>query len=135
MQGSDILRGILIVIEILSAFFLIVLILMQKSKNQGMGLAFGGQMGETLFGAQMGNVLTKATVILAVVFLVNTTVLAMLGPSGGKKSIADTIPAGPAAGQPSAQPIQQEGAPIEAPPVQDDGPMIPPVVPGAEPVE
>jgi preprotein translocase subunit SecG len=95
MDGTTLLRGFLLVVEVLSAFMLVVIILMQKSKSQGMGLAFGGAMGESLFGAQMGNVLTKATVVLGIIFLVNTTLLAMIGPAGAPKSIADTIGAEP----------------------------------------
>lgn len=86
MSAVGILRGLLITIEVISAALLLILILMQRSKSQGMGLAFGSGMGESLFGAQMGNVLTKATVILAVVFLTTTTILAMLGSRGVAKN-------------------------------------------------
>ena len=102
MNGTAVLRALLLMIEVVSAFLLIVIILMQKSKSQGVGMAFGNAMGESLFGAQMGNVLTKATVVLAVIFLVNTTFLAMLGTGGGARSIADTIPEVPV--QAPAQP-------------------------------
>lgn len=88
----EFIRGLLMVVEVLCAFLLIIIILMQKSKSQGVGMAFGGQMGESLFGSQMGNVLTKATVILAVVFLLNTLLLARLGPRVGEgKSAAEEL--------------------------------------------
>lgn len=128
MSGIAILRGFLLFIEVLSAFLLVVLILMQKSKSQGMGLAFGGSMGESLFGAQMGNVLTKATVILAAVFMINTTLLAMIGPGGGgSTSIADSI----AIEQPLGQPMQQQG---QMPLVQP-GESVMPEMPLVQPVE
>lgn len=94
MTGMGILRFFLITIEVLSAFLLIVIILMQRSKSQGMGVAFGGGMGETLFGSQMGNVLTKTTVILAIIFLGNTTFLAIVKPTRGHvDSLADKVSA------------------------------------------
>ena len=110
------------VIEILSALLLIILVLMQKSKSQGMGLAFGGAMGESLFGAQMGNVLTKATVILAVVFLVNTTILAMIGPSEGRQSAAALIPESSAPAQQMPSPPIQSALPV--PPMEGVAPVV-----------
>lgn len=74
-----VLKVLLIALEIMCSFLLIGAVLLQRTKGQGMGLAFGGGMGEALFGAQVGNVLTKATVILITVFVVNTTILALLG--------------------------------------------------------
>ncbi len=54
-------------------------------------MAFGAGMGETLFGSHIGNVLTKTTIILGIVFLVNTTILAMLGSH--KRSSVQTVTA------------------------------------------
>ena len=72
------IRALLLVIEGLVALLLIGIILLQKSKSEGLGVAFGGGMGETLFGSRAGNVLTKATIVLAVIFMANTLVLANL---------------------------------------------------------
>ncbi|MBN1557850.1 MAG: preprotein translocase subunit SecG [Lentisphaerae bacterium] len=74
-----VVRGILIAIEIVTCLLLVGVVLLQKTKGQGIGLAFGAAMGETLFGARAGNVLTRATVILAIIFLVNTTLIAVVG--------------------------------------------------------
>ena len=60
---------------------LIGLVLIQKTKGQG-AVSFGGGV-EAVFGAQMGNVLTRATVVLAILFLAITTVLALIRPRGG----------------------------------------------------
>ena len=70
--------GVLYVLEIIVCFLMGGVILLQKPKGGGLGVSFGGGMGESLFGAQMGNVLTKITVILAVVFLLNTLILSRL---------------------------------------------------------
>ena len=72
------LRSFLILVEVICSVLLIGLILMQRSKSEGLGTAFGGGMGESLFGSRAGNVLSKMTVILGIVFLVNTLVLGIL---------------------------------------------------------
>lgn len=87
-----ILVYLLTVVEILSSLLLIGAILLQKPRGQGGGLAFGAGMGESLFGSQAGNVLTRSTVVLAVIFLVNTTLLALLGSGGhGRVSVAERV--------------------------------------------
>lgn len=85
-------------------------------------MAFGGGMGEAIFGSQMGNVLTKTTVVLAIVFLVNTTLLAMLSSRHSRVSVVDTIPAGamqPAmpmpTGMPAGMPEEQPGGDFSIP--------------------
>ena len=83
----------MIFVQIVVGFMLIGIILLQKSKSQGMGTAFGGGMGESLFGSQVGNVLTKVTVVLAFVFLLNSTLLAFM-KSGGRTadvSVTDRV--------------------------------------------
>ena len=47
----SILISILLIIEVVSAFLLVVVILAQKSKDQGLGMAFGSGMGESLLAA------------------------------------------------------------------------------------
>jgi len=83
-----ILFKILMALEFLVCLLLIGLVLMQRSKGQGVGLSFGGG-AEAIFGAQMGNVLTRFTVILGIVFLLNTTILAVLRPAGNV--VSDSI--------------------------------------------
>ena len=58
------LRYILVFVEVVCSLLLVGVILVQRTKSQGLGMALGGQMGEALFGARMGNVMTKVTVIL-----------------------------------------------------------------------
>jgi preprotein translocase subunit SecG len=61
-------------ILILTSIVLILLVLMQKAKSDGgMGAAMGGGMAEATFGADTGNVLSKATINAAIVFFVLST--------------------------------------------------------------
>lgn len=93
----DFVTMLLIIVEVVTCFLLLGVILIQKTKGQGIGMAFGAAVGETLFGARAGNVLTRATVVLAIAFLVNTTFLAMLGTRHRRgDSVTDVIESGPA---------------------------------------
>ncbi len=113
-----VLRFILLAIEVISSVLLIILILMQKTRSEGLGLAFGSGMGETLFGSRAGNVLTKMTIVLSIVFLLNTVFLAMAYTGGRTQSLMERrMGAGPAPQQaPAARPpeAQAPAAPATA---------------------
>ncbi|MBU4211821.1 MAG: preprotein translocase subunit SecG [Kiritimatiellae bacterium] len=127
-------KAILIIIEIISSILLIVIILLQRSKSEGLGLAFGSQMGESLFGARAGNVLVKATVWLGIIFIVNTTVLARIYSRGSSSPSLISESSAPAP-SPVGQPVNQPPAPA----VPMSAPMTPlaptpsPVVPFSVP--
>jgi preprotein translocase subunit SecG len=70
--------GLLFVIDIICAFLLIGIILIQQSKSGGGLGALAGGMGESVFGTAAGNVITKTTVILATVFMVATLLIAII---------------------------------------------------------
>jgi preprotein translocase subunit SecG len=76
--------GVLIVIHLLAAIFLIVLVLMQRSKDQGLGTAFGGGMTDTMFGARTSSVLVKATIWCAVLLFATTLGLAIAQRQQGR---------------------------------------------------
>jgi preprotein translocase subunit SecG len=126
----SILISVLLLVEVLAAFLLIVVILAQKSKDQGLGMAFGGGMGESLFGSRAGNVLTRMTITLAVVFMVTTILLGILfarGSTGGgsvmdradrEVPLAPALPPQAAPQMPAALPEAGElpiAVPAEAP--------------------
>lgn len=116
-----VLTYLLLLLQAIVCFLLISIILVQRTKSQGMGMAFGAGMGETLFGSHVGNVLTKATVFLAITFLVNTTVLALLGTKSQSgsvvDSVTDSIPVAPVAPAPMAQPFPDMPTPAPIPAV------------------
>jgi preprotein translocase subunit SecG len=67
----SIILAIATFVLILTSIFLILLVLAQKAKSDGgMGAAMGGGMAEATFGADTGNVLSKATINAAIVFFV-----------------------------------------------------------------
>lgn len=94
-------RIILVTVEVICSFILIGLILLQQSKSEGLGLAFGAGMGESLFGSRAGNILTRLTVIFAVVFMINTLLLALVYSGQREGSLMSRFAPEPAA-RPSA---------------------------------
>ncbi len=63
------LSGFLLVVLVLSALLLVVIVLMQDEQGEGLGGIFGGG-GAAPVGNRSGNILTKATAVIATVFLV-----------------------------------------------------------------
>ncbi len=100
------LKALFIVVEVLSCLLLIGLVLLQKSKSEGLGLAFGAGAGESLFGARAGNVLSRATVILGIVFMANSLLLGVLFAQKDK-TLMEQAPA------PAAQPAAMQTQPID----------------------
>ena len=73
----EVIVKILYALVIVVALLLTILILIQPSKSGGFGSVFGG-VGESVFGARAGSHLTKATVVMTVVFFVLALLLASL---------------------------------------------------------
>jgi preprotein translocase subunit SecG len=73
-----ILINILLVLESIIAVLMMLVILMQRPKSEGLGAAFGGGVTENIFGAQTTNVLTKATTWLASIFFIIVFLLSVL---------------------------------------------------------
>ena len=80
----NILSGILTVVHVLVALFVIILVLMQKSSEQGVGAAFGGGVTETVFGAGTTTALVRMTIYCACALLATTLILAVLHSHRGK---------------------------------------------------
>src|SRR2546423_4292463 len=72
------LINILLGIYVFVAVLMILVILMQRPKSEGLGAAFGGGVTENIFGAQTTNVLTKITGWFAAIFFLLTFVLSIL---------------------------------------------------------
>jgi preprotein translocase subunit SecG len=99
---------LLIVFELLLILLLIAIIFMQKTKGGMGGTAFGGGVGEAIFGSRMGNVLTKGTVVLGGIFLINTILLTILtARQQGGGSVMDSIEVA----APAPQPFMPAGMP------------------------
>jgi preprotein translocase subunit SecG len=78
--------GILIVLQMVISVLLVVSILLQASKGGGLAGVAGGMMSSTVFGGRSAaNFLTKATTILATLFMLNCLGMAVLSTAGKQK--------------------------------------------------
>ena len=91
----------LYVLVVIISLLLIGIILIQPSKAGGLGAAFGG-VGESVFGAQAGSHLTKATVIMTAVFLILSLILAAIIGHGWNSSSSKGVDSLLEAQQPAA---------------------------------
>lgn len=82
--------GLLYVVEVFVCLLLAFAVMLQKPKEGGLG-GLGGGMGEAVFGADAGNVLVKATIVLGTVFLINTLALARLTSQRGSASLMSGV--------------------------------------------
>jgi len=67
-----------LVLFVLVATLMVLVILMQRPKSEGLGAAFGAGVTENIFGAQTTNVLVKFTTWLAGIFFALTFALSVL---------------------------------------------------------
>jgi preprotein translocase subunit SecG len=80
--------NLLLVLEAIVAVLMMLVILMQRPKSEGLGAAFGGGVTENIFGAQTTNVLTTATTWLASIFFILAFALSVLYAHKGASSSA-----------------------------------------------
>ena len=74
----NLLINLSLVFFVLVALLMVLVILMQRPKSEGLGAAFGGGVTENIFGAQTTNVLVKFTTWLAGIFFALTFGLSVL---------------------------------------------------------
>jgi preprotein translocase subunit SecG len=130
----NLLINLLLVFFVLVAALMVLVILMQRPKSEGLGAAFGGAVTENIFGAQTTNVLVRFTTWLAGIFFALTFGLSILYAHRGtggesafrrelmKQQAAPATSPAPGAGQPSQvhsqqrTPIQQTSSGLSAAP-------------------
>lgn len=135
------------IVHIVVCFALIVIVLFQADKGEGLAGAFGGGASGTIFGERGAETqISKMTTYLAVIFMVTSLVLALWGPTWEKEAreaqysapITSTQTTTPVTPNPMANPlgipmppIPNVAAPIETTPVEStanpvqDTPVVP----------
>src|SRR5687767_6739109 len=105
-----------LVLHIVACLFLIGVVLLQQGKGQDLASAFGGGVTQTAFGPRgSANVLSRATTILAGLFMVTSVGLSVIRPASFLEELPGGAPAAtttarprpgdaPAAGEPAARP-------------------------------
>jgi preprotein translocase subunit SecG len=112
---------LIVVLHVIACLFLIAVVLLQQGKGQDLASAFGGGGTQTAFGPRgSATVLSRATTILAGVFMVTSLALSIVKPRAS--GVLDTVPEAVASPSPQATaapvtmpPAPASPAPAEAP--------------------
>lgn len=78
---------------LLLAVVLCFVILIQESKSSGLGASFGGDSGDSMFGASTPEILRKFTAYLAAIFMAGCVVLSLWTGSLGRSKMQSDISA------------------------------------------
>ena len=82
------MSGIITVIHIIVCFILIIAVLLQSGKAADLAGAFGGGGSQTVFGPRgAATILSRATTISAIVFMITSLGLWMLSARGVKSAV------------------------------------------------
>ncbi len=91
---------LIVVVHVIACVFLIAVVLLQQGKGQDLASAFGGGGTQTAFGPRgSATVLSRATTILAGVFVVTSLSLSIVRPRAG--GVLDQVVEPAAAASPS----------------------------------
>ena len=106
-------------LHIVACLFLIGVVLLQQGKGQDLASAFGGGGTQTAFGPRgSANVLSRATTVLAGLFMITSLGLSLVRPRQG--TILDSV-AAPAAASPSPTASASPAVPAAATPLAPSG--------------
>jgi preprotein translocase subunit SecG len=107
---------LIVLLHIFACLFLIAVVLLQQGKGQDLASAFGGGGSQTAFGPRgSATVLSRATTILAGVFMLTSLGLSLMKPRSS--GILDQVPAAVATPAPAASAVPPPPVkPAEAPP-------------------
>ena len=110
------MTAVLLIIHLFVTLALIGVVLIQRSEGGGLGIGSSQGMGAFMSGRGTANLLTRATAILATVFMALSLALALMnrGTSGVGESLLENPP-------PAATPAPTPPAPPPAP----KGPSVP----------
>ena len=92
----------LIIIQLILAIVLVILILLQGSDKEGLGLG-GGTFGGMMSARGSANLLSRLTAITATLFMVMSVVLTITASIGSDRNILESLP-----DVNSEEPINQE---------------------------
>lgn len=107
---------LVLIVHILVSLLLMGVVLLQSGKAGDLASAFGGATSQTAFGARSAaTVLTKATAVCAVLFMLTSLTLAVLYTKG-EGSVMEQVPYTEPA--PEETPSRPESPPQKSPPAQ-----------------
>ena len=108
-----------VTIYVLVCLTLILVVLLQQGKGGSMASAFGGGASQAAFGARSGaTVLSRATTVCAVLFIIGALYLGIAGQRGPASVVGGRAPQAPRQNTPAApaQPAPAQPAPAQQTP-------------------
>jgi preprotein translocase subunit SecG len=121
------LRTILTILQVLSAFAIVGLVLLQRGKGADAGAGFGAGASGTVFGARGATTgLSRMTAIFAAIFMINSLCLTYLFQRDARAaptSLLDQVPVTTTAPAPVAPAIDPNAVPVPAEPVEQAPPQ------------
>ncbi len=124
------LVSFLMVLLLLTAVFLIVLVLIQRGKGGGLAGAFGGMGGQSAFGTKAGDLFTRITIGVAAFWIILCMIMVKVSGVGGEGPLstdlggsAEQKPGVSAAPSTDKKPVEKNDAPAssEKAPAKDQG--------------
>ena len=122
------LRTVLTILQVLSAFAIVALVLLQLGKGADAGAGFGAGASGTVFGARGATTgLSRMTAVFAAIFMLNSLCLTYLFQRDARSqptSLLDKVPVTPASPAPQSQPTapaptpDANAVPVPTPPVE-----------------
>ena len=110
---------LVLTVHVLVCLFLIIVVLLQSGKAADLAGAFGGMGSQTAFGPRgSATLLSKATTISAVLFMITSMSLSILATrsAGVGTTVLESAPA-------KSAPAKSQPAPVQVPPGQGQAPM------------
>ena len=128
------LRMALTLVQLFASLAIIGLVLLQKGKGADAGAGFGAGASGTVFGARGARTaLSRATAILAAVFMVNSLALAYMGTREAEQRATDVLDQAAGTSAPAPAVGATPGTTIPAPASQTPAPVPGAAPPAAEP--
>lgn len=114
---------ILVTLHVIVCVLMVLVVLMQRPRSEGLGSAFGGGITDNVFGSQTTNVLARLTTWMAIGFFAITLLLSIITAKASsgkteiqKKLLSAPVPAATATPAPEATPeAASEATPQAAP--------------------
>lgn len=104
-----IILPLLIALHVLVCVLMILVVLMQRPRSEGLGSAFGGGLTDNVFGSQTTNVLARFTTWMGIAFFAITLLLSIITAKANsgkttvqKKLLSEPVPTAAAAATPTA---------------------------------
>lgn len=136
----SILMPVLITLHILVCALLVLVVLMQRPRSEGLGSAFGGGITDNVFGSQTTQVLTRFTTWMGIAFFVITLLLSILTAkmSTRETAVQKELLSAPAPVVPASTPapepvIESTPAPVATPESVQPTPVATPEISSEEP--